>query len=63
MNCDTKLFQAFVSEYHVTEGGGLGNLLEALAEAGFLIGIEKNRSVSLLKFHEIYFLKLFMLQV
>ncbi|XP_071737620.1 alpha-L-arabinofuranosidase 1-like [Rutidosis leptorrhynchoides] len=37
--------KAFVSEYAVTGNGGLGNLLAALAEAGFLIGIEKNSDV------------------
>ncbi|KAI7736721.1 hypothetical protein M8C21_001969 [Ambrosia artemisiifolia] len=43
--------KAFVSEYAVTwDDARLGNLLAALAEAGFLIGIEKNWSVVLLKF-------------
>lgn len=37
--------QAFVSEYAVTgKDAGTGSLLAALAEAGFLIGLEKNRS-------------------
>lgn len=36
--------QAFVSEYAVTgNDAGQGSLLAALAEAGFLIGLEKNR--------------------
>ncbi|XP_057767395.1 alpha-L-arabinofuranosidase 1-like [Salvia miltiorrhiza] len=35
--------KAFVSEYAVTGGeAGRGNLLKALAEAGFLIGLERN---------------------
>jgi hypothetical protein len=39
------IFQAFVSEYAVTgKDAGTGSLLAALAEAGFLIGLEKNRS-------------------
>lgn len=38
--------KAFVSEYDVTGGeAGRGNLLKALAEAGFLIGLEKNSDV------------------
>ena len=38
--------QAFVSEYAVTgKDAGTGSLLAALAEAGFLIGLEKNRFV------------------
>ena len=38
------IFQAFVSEYAVTGGeAGRGNMLKALAEAGFLIGLERNR--------------------
>nr|XP_043636018.1 alpha-L-arabinofuranosidase 1-like [Erigeron canadensis] len=38
--------KAFVSEYAVTQGDAhSGNLLAALAEAGFLIGIEKNSDV------------------
>lgn len=33
-----------MSEYAVTGGeAGRGNLLKALAEAGFLIGLERNR--------------------
>lgn len=40
------MIQAFVSEYAVTgKDAGRGSLLAALAEAGFLIGLEKNRSV------------------
>jgi len=40
------IFQAFVSEYAVTgKDAGTGSLLAALAEAGFLIGLEKNRFV------------------
>lgn len=40
------ILQAFVSEYDVTGNeAGRGNLLKALAEAGFLIGLEKNRYV------------------
>ena len=35
------MIQAFVSEYAVTTG----SLLAALGEAGFLIGLEKNRFV------------------
>lgn len=36
--------QAFVSEYAVTgKDAGTGSLLAALAEAAFLIGLEKNR--------------------
>lgn len=38
-------YQAFVSEYAVTgSDAGKGTLVAALAEAGFLIGIERNRS-------------------
>lgn len=38
--------QAFVSEYAVTgNDAGRGSLLKALAEAGFLIGLERNRYV------------------
>ncbi|KAL2659483.1 hypothetical protein AAZV13_03G088500 [Glycine max] len=38
--------QAFVSEYAVTgKDAGTGSLLAALAEAGFLIGLEKNSDV------------------
>lgn len=38
------LLQAFVSEYAVTgNDAGTGSLLAALAEGGFLIGLEKNR--------------------
>lgn len=38
------IFQAFVSDYAVTGGeAGRGNLLKALSEAGFLIGLERNR--------------------
>jgi hypothetical protein len=40
-------FQVFVSEYAVVEkkpgDGGNGSLVAALAEAGFLTGLEKNR--------------------
>lgn len=40
----SKTLQAFVSEYAVTgKDAGTGSLLAALAEAGFLIGLEKNR--------------------
>lgn len=36
--------QAFVSEYAVNKtDAGNGNLLAALGEAGFLLGLEKNR--------------------
>lgn len=36
--------QAFVSEYAlIKEDAGNGTLLAAVAEAGFLIGLEKNR--------------------
>lgn len=36
--------QAFVSEYAVTgKDAGTGSLLASLAEAAFLIGLEKNR--------------------
>lgn len=39
-------FQAFVSEYCVTgKDAGKGSLLAALAEAAFLLGLEKNRSL------------------
>ena len=38
------IFQAFVSEYALTrEEAGNGTLLAAVAEAGFLIGLERNR--------------------
>ncbi|KAJ7972047.1 alpha-L-arabinofuranosidase 1 [Quillaja saponaria] len=38
--------KAFVSEYAVnTEEAGTGNLLAALAEAGFLIGLERNSDI------------------
>lgn len=38
--------QAFVSEYAVTgRDAGRGSFLAALAEAGFLVGLERNRSV------------------
>jgi len=38
------ILQAFVSEYAVTgKDAGTGSLLAALAEAAFLIGIDKNR--------------------
>lgn len=37
-------FQVFVSEYAVwRDDAGKGSLLASLAEAGFLLGIEKNR--------------------
>ena len=38
-------FQVFVSEYAVNElkDAGNGSLLASLAEAAFLIGVEKNR--------------------
>jgi hypothetical protein len=37
--------QAFVSEYAVTgNDAGRGTLVAALAEAAFLIGLERNRS-------------------
>ena len=43
--------QAFVSEYAVTgKDAGTGSLLAALAEAGFLIGLEKNRFILIMKF-------------
>lgn len=32
----------FASEYAVTEGGGWGNLIGAVAEAGFMTGMERN---------------------
>ncbi|XVF56344.1 hypothetical protein PTKIN_Ptkin06aG0112100 [Pterospermum kingtungense] len=39
-------FHAFVSEYAVTgKDAGTGSLLAALAEAGFLIGLEKNSDI------------------
>ena len=38
------VFQAFVSEYAVTgKDAGNGNLLAALAQAGLLVGLERNR--------------------
>jgi alpha-N-arabinofuranosidase len=38
------IVQAFVSEYALTgEEARYGTLLAAVAEAGFLIGLEKNR--------------------
>ncbi|KAH6794521.1 alpha-L-arabinofuranosidase 1 [Perilla frutescens var. hirtella] len=37
--------KAFVSEYDATGEAGVGNLLAALGEAGFLIGLEKNSDV------------------
>jgi hypothetical protein len=39
------LFQVFVSEYAVNDAtdAGNGSLLASLAEAAFLIGLEKNR--------------------
>ncbi|XP_060174643.1 alpha-L-arabinofuranosidase 1-like isoform X1 [Lycium barbarum] len=37
--------KAFISEYAVHEDAGKGNLLAALGEAGFLIGVEKNSDV------------------
>lgn len=37
-------YQAFVSEYAVTgKDAGKGTLVAALAEAGFLMGLERNR--------------------
>lgn len=40
--------QAFVSEYAVTgDDAGMGSLLASLAEAAFLLGIEKNRFANL----------------
>ncbi|KAI8558968.1 hypothetical protein RHMOL_Rhmol04G0137500 [Rhododendron molle] len=40
--------KAFVSDYVVTgKDAGTGSLLVALAEAGFLIGLERNRSIKL----------------
>lgn len=37
------MMQAFVSEYAVTgDDAGKGSLIAAIAEAGFLIGLEKN---------------------
>lgn len=42
--------QAFVSEYAVTgRDAGTGSLLAAIAEAGFLVGLEKNRFKQSLK--------------
>ncbi|XP_021900939.1 LOW QUALITY PROTEIN: alpha-L-arabinofuranosidase 1-like [Carica papaya] len=35
----------FISEYAVTDGAGNGTLLSAVAEAGFLIGVEKNSDI------------------
>lgn len=32
----------FASEYAVTDGGGWGNLIGAMAEAGFMTGLERN---------------------
>lgn len=45
--------QAFVSEYAVTPkaDAGTGSLLAALAEAGFLLGLERNRSVWFIEFN------------
>lgn len=41
---ESSLLQAFVSEYAVTgKDAGRGSFLAALGEAGFLIGLEKNR--------------------
>ncbi|PHU06185.1 Alpha-L-arabinofuranosidase 1 [Capsicum chinense] len=37
--------KAFISEYATKDDAGNGNLLAALAEAGFLIGVEKNSDV------------------
>ncbi|KAL4458046.1 hypothetical protein ABPG75_012911 [Micractinium tetrahymenae] len=34
--------QVFASEYAVTDGGGQGNVLGAVAEAGFMLGLERN---------------------
>ena len=49
-------FQAFVSEYAVTgKDAGTGSLLAALAEAGFLIGLEKNRCVDMPKYTWVWF--------
>ena len=43
-NVSINVLQAFVSEYAVTgTDAGRGSLLAGLAEAAFLIGIEKNR--------------------
>ena len=49
LNCSAaQYFQAFVSEYAVRgKEAGQGSLMAALAEAAFLIGIEKNRSALL----------------
>lgn len=48
----TVCFQAFVSEYAVTgSGAGKGSFLAALAQAGFLIGLERNRYLSLFSIH------------
>lgn len=56
-SCSFNAFQAFVSEYAVTgKDAGTGSLLAALAEAGFLLGLEKNR---LLKMDYFYFFYLF----
>ena len=35
----------FASEYAVTDGGGHGNLIGAVAEAGFMTGMERNSKV------------------
>ncbi|KAK9725942.1 hypothetical protein RND81_05G179100 [Saponaria officinalis] len=37
--------KAFVSEYAVRDKAGMGNVLGAVAEAAFLIGLERNRFV------------------
>ncbi|XP_074296952.1 alpha-L-arabinofuranosidase 1-like [Silene latifolia] len=37
--------KVFVSEYAVNKDAGLGNLLDALAEAAFLMGVEKNSDI------------------
>ena len=37
--------QVFASEYAVTDGGGWGNLIGAVAEAGFMTGLEKNNDL------------------
>ena len=34
--------RVFASEYAVTDGGGHGNLVAAVAEAGFMTGLERN---------------------
>ena len=53
-----QFFQAFVSEYAVTgKDAGMGSLLASLGEAGFLIGVEKNRFCHSKIYISLFFLK------